>query len=145
MAWLNVYFSTRHCHLTYGIPSIKMDSCYFVCPNSAPPPLKSLFLVIPFRNTLSSGESPLFMSPEDSGGTANHETFLPSQGWACNPDLANQRLPCHLSRRPPSLPATTAVSLQLCRGEKRASADIYYPGIYQGKGVCTGHLQAMAK
>lgn len=43
--------STKHCPLIYSILLIEMDSCYFVCPDSAPspsPPPKSLFLVTVF-------------------------------------------------------------------------------------------------
>lgn len=43
--------STRHCPLIYSILLIEMDSCCFVCPDSAPspsPPPKSLFLVTVF-------------------------------------------------------------------------------------------------
>lgn len=83
MAQFNVYFSTRPCPLAYGIPSIEMDSSYFVGPTSAsfpPAPPKSLFLVTAFTNTLSSGEFSLSTLPEDSGGTVHHKTLLPSLG-----------------------------------------------------------------
>lgn len=82
VAPFNVYFGSRRCRRMYGVPPTQVDSCYFVCPNSAPPP-KSLFVVATFTNTLSSGEFPFPTPSEDSGGTASHQTLLPIQGWAC--------------------------------------------------------------
>lgn len=58
-------------------------------------------------------------------------------------------LPVLITARPdpstPFLPATTTVSLQLSGGWKKVSVDNYFLGIYQGKWLCTCHLQAICK
>lgn len=50
-----------------------------------------------------------------------------------------------LACQTPLLPATTTVSLQLSGGWKKVSVDNYFPGTYQGKWLCTCHLQAICK
>ena len=50
------------------------------------------------------------------------------------------RMPGRLISQSPLLSATPTVRLQLSREWKKVSVDIYFPGIDQGKWVCTCHL-----
>lgn len=88
---------------------------------------------------------PLFVELSVVCDSANHiyscpETFaLKSAPPHCRSPL------CRLIRWAALLPAPATVSLQPSSGWRKVSVDIYFPGIYQGKWVCTRHLQATCK